>query len=86
MNRRDAFRTALAAAVAAMMPRPENKVDEIARIFGVPAVLVRTPIRGPEWWVGEMAFQEHMQEVHIKLAEGMWKKIDADWRSTIHAS
>ena len=85
MNRRDAFRTAVAAVAATMLPRPATPVDEIAKIFDVPATSL-TPIRGPEWWVGEMAFQEHMQEVHIKLANGMWKKIDTDWRSMIHAS
>ena len=50
MNRRDAFRTALAAAVAAMMPPPAAPVDEIAKIFGVPAKLLPTATRHP-WFL-----------------------------------
>jgi hypothetical protein len=83
VNRRDAFRTAIAAAVSAMMPRSASIVDDIATTFGVPA----TSIPDRPILYGHVDFFEFdtarllrcHEEMAMRLAVAYAEKIDRDW-------
>lgn len=86
MNRRDAFRTALAAAVAAMMPRPTSPTDEIARVFCVPMEsLAIAPRPDCSRLLADDPVISMWNEKATKMA--MAKKIDEEgWRHLTDAS
>lgn len=87
MNRRDAFRTAVAAVVAAMMPRPSALVNEIAPIFGMPTKLVPTTTRHPWFLLDDDEGFRVWNQMAKKYAAAMAKKIDEEgWRHLTDAS
>lgn len=80
MNRRDAFRTAAAAAIAAMFPRPTS---EIAKVFGVPAeMLPGAPIlyRHVDYMhLYESDFMRWQADIEQRFAVAMAERVDKDW-------
>ena len=81
MNRRDAFRTAAAAAIAAMFPRVPSVVDDIAKAFGVPAKTLG-PLPACCIYADTTEFRRSLDEVSRRLALAMAEKIDRDWGAT----
>jgi hypothetical protein len=81
MNRRDAFRTAAAAAIAAVFPKPTS---EIANVFGVPAEMIPdVPIlyRHVDYLhLYEGDFMRWQADIEQRFAVAMAEKIDRDWR------
>jgi len=87
MNRRDAFRTAVAAVAATMLPRPATPVDEIAKIFGVPAKLLPTATRHPWFLLDDDEFFAMWNKISSEYGAAMAKRIDEEvWRHLTDAS
>lgn len=80
MNRRDAFRVALAAAVSAMLPKQATPVDEIAEIFGVPPEMLAVSLR-PDWsrLLADDPIIPMWNEMASRMAVAMAEKIDAEF-------
>lgn len=78
MNRRDAFRVALAAAASAMFPRQATPVDEIADIFGVPAEMPPRP--NLPTLLAHDPYYPTIDKITARLCRAMAEKVDADWR------
>jgi hypothetical protein len=83
MNRRDAFRTAIAAAVTAMMPKPTFPSSEFAKIFGVqPEMIPPVPIlyqHADCMRFNTSEFRRCYAEIEQRFAVALAEKIDRDW-------